>query len=69
MRSSNCTSRGTSCPPCRSEVSIKFNSAGLVTQMFAYDSMSAYADLRLDGARALAYFDKVGSYEYAPFFS
>ena len=53
--------------PCRSDVSVKFNSAGQVTQMLAFDSMSAYADLRLDGARARAYFDTVASYESAPY--
>ena len=53
--------------PCRSDVSVKFNSAGQVTQMLAFDSMSSYADLRLDGARARAYFDNVASYEYAPY--
>ena len=53
--------------PCRSEVSVTFNSEGLVTQLFAFDSMSDYAGLRLDGARARAYFDQVASREYAPY--
>lgn len=53
--------------PCRSEVSVTFNSAGQVTQLFAFDSMSDYAGLRLDGERARVYFDMVASREYAPY--